>query len=197
MPAPGSTLCPRCGRQVPEREYFAGQGGHYLRVLFGISFLLFGAFFLATSSGPGFRLAVLRLYSSGWIWLYLAAILIPIIVGVYYWSMLREEEIIVTDDAIERHSKWGDERMEWAQVQAFRSQFIPIRRTRLGRIAGLSRLFAQQRVLADFPFATYELVGPRDPSGMPTCLRLDPGTTADMPWLLQLIEERVGPPQED
>ncbi|MHB1294234.1 MAG: hypothetical protein ACYC4R_04465 [Anaerolineae bacterium] len=194
--APGSTPCPQCGRQVPEREYFAGQGGHYLRLLLGLSILLFGGFFLATNAGSGFQLAVLRLYESGWIWLYLAAILIPMVIGVHYWSVLREEEVIVTDEAIERHSKWGDERLEWSQVQCFRAQFIPIRHTRLGRIAKLSRLFARSRMPADSPFVTYELIGPADAAGTSPCMRLDPGTTADLPWLLELIEEHVGPAQD-
>jgi len=40
QPAPGGSLCPVCGAQVPDRETFEGQGTHYFLVLAAITLLL-------------------------------------------------------------------------------------------------------------------------------------------------------------
>jgi hypothetical protein len=196
-PAPGGTLCPQCRHQVPERETFGGHGDHYLRVLSAFSLIFLVVFVLATGIGHGFRVTLERLYTSGWIWVYLAIFLIPIGVGLYYWSLLREEEITVTDEYIARRSHWGDERMAWSEVRKFRQRTMLFRQTRVGRITGLSRLFADHKLLLSLPPIGYELLGPLGADGNSPCICLEPGTIDDMSWLLQIIEERLGPPIEE
>ncbi|MCD6520485.1 MAG: hypothetical protein J7M05_11255 [Anaerolineae bacterium] len=194
---PGGEICPQCGQQVPERETFGGQGGHYLRVLTGISLALFALFvFIATHKEASLLDALECLYSSGWFWVYLLIFLAPIALGLYYWFLLREEEIVVTDEYIARRSYWGDEFLRWADVARFQRQPTLFRRMRLGRVAGLSRLFTKGRLFLNLPPVAYELVSKPDANGNVVRMRLEPGTIADLPWLLELIEERVGPPQE-
>lgn len=193
-PAPGGTPCPRCGHQVPERESFSGQGSHYLRVLFFLPLLWLVAIVLLNTITHGFQTALLQLVSKGWLWIYLAVSLLPISIGLHYWSMLREEEVTVTDLYIARRSHWGDEHLAWADVQEFRRKPVLFRQTRLGRIAGLSRLFTHGKLVSDLLPATYELVRKPDANGISAVMSLEPGTIDDMPWLLQLIEERLGPP---
>ena len=193
--APGGTPCPACGRVVPDQESMSGQGSRYFVVLVALSLAFLVLFVLATTlGGPGPAPTLRRLATTGWIWLYLAIFLIPISIGVYYWLMLREEEVIITDEGIARHSRWGDESLRWDEVRAFNRQPILFRQTRLGRISGLSRYFLRGARKLDLPPVCYELVGPPDRSGMPRELRLEPGTIEELPWLLQLIEEHVGPP---
>jgi len=196
-PAPGGSLCPCCGRQVPERESFGGQGRHYLGVLFFFSLALGLLFILITSLDRGLEETVVKLARTGWIWLFLALFLLPIVVGLYYWSMLREEEVTVTDDYIARRSHWGDEHLPWASVQAFRRNPILFRQTRLGRIAWLSRVLTKGKLVADLLPVSYELVCKPEASGVSSIMCLEPGSIDDLPWLLQLIEERLGPPIED
>lgn len=173
----------------------SGQGSRYFVTLVAISLAFLVLFVLATTlGGPGPVPTLRRLAASGWIWLYLGIFLIPISIGVYYWGMLREEEVIVTDEGITRHSRWGDESLRWDEVRAFIRQPILFRQTRLGRISGLSRYFVRGAHKLDLPPVCYELVGPPDHNGMPRTLRLEPGAIEEMPWLLQLIEEHVGPP---
>ena len=186
--APGGDPCPQCGEQVPERESFSGQGGRYLLALCCISIVLFLVLALLTGFGGLPR----RLPSPGWVWLCIAISATPLAVGLHYWFMLREDEVMVTDEYIQRQSRWGDECLHWSDVRQFRRRSIRLRQTRLGRIAGLSRFFGGR----PWPPTSYELIGPLDASGTATCMRLEPGTIDDMPWLLSLIEERVGPPQE-
>jgi hypothetical protein len=138
-----------------------------------------------------------RLYTSGWLWSFLFIFMIPIAIGFYYWLMLREEEVIITDEYIARSSHWGDEYLAWADVRQFRRQPTLFRHTRLGRIAGLSRYFAQRHIFLDLPAENYELIGPADASGEPISMLLEPGTIVDMPWLLRIIAERVGPPCDE
>jgi len=183
--APGGGFCPECGKQVPERESFSGQGGHYLLILFCISIALFVVFALL----GGFRALAAHRGGPGWIWLYVTISLTLLGVGVHYWFMLREEELVVTDEYIARRSRWGDEHLAWSDVRQFRHQPILLQQTRLGRIAGLSRFFGER----GWPPISYELIGSPDVTGTPTCMRLEPGTIDDMPWLLSLIEERLGP----
>lgn len=196
QPCPGGDLCPRCHQQVPDRETFGGQGDHYLRVLFGFSLIFLVVFFLVTNMGSGFKHALATLYSTGWFWLYLILFLIPIGIGIYYWFMLREEEITVTDEYIARRSRWGDEKLAWKDVRGFYYRPILFRQTRLGRIAGLSGYFRRSALIAKLPKVCYDLIGPPMPTGTPQCLRLEPGTIDEISWLLKLIEERVGPPEE-
>ena len=184
--APGGGSCPQCGEQVPERESFSGQGGRYLLVLLSVSIVFFAVFALF----GGFRALVRRLHSPGWICLYIGMSLTPLGVGLHYWFMLREEEVVVTDEYIERRSRWGDESLAWSDVQQFRHRPILFAQARLGPIARLSRFFGER----GWPRTPYELLGPPSPSGTPSCMRLEPGTIDDMRWLLCLIEERVGPP---
>jgi len=173
----------------------SGQGSRYFVTLVAITLGLLLLFMLATTlGGPGPVPTLRRLAASSWIWLYLVILLIPVSIGIYYWMMLREEEVIVTDEAITRHSRWGDESLRWNEVTAFNRQPILFRQTRLGRISGLSRYFARGAQRFELPPVCYELVGPPDANGMPRTLRLEPGTIEEMSWLLLLIEEHVGPP---
>lgn len=194
--APGGTSCPCCGATVPEREAFSGLGGHYWRVLFVFSLLFTVGFILTSNRGHGLVLKSLRIFEQGWFWPYFVLLFIPNFVGAYYWFMLREEELIVTDEYIERRSRWGDERLAWADVRAFCRRPMLYRHTRLGRVAGLSRFFRHHRLIARIPRLGYDLVGPPDAEGDPFLMQLEPGTIEDMPWLLALIEERVGPPRD-
>lgn len=188
---PGGAPCPRCGQQAPDRESFNGQGGHYLRIMAAFAAIFALIFLFTTSRQEGLLTNLQRLYATGWLWFYFAIFLIPIGVGIYYWLMLREEEVIVTDEYIARRSHWGDERLMWAEVCALRRHPTPFRRTRLGRIAGLSRVLTDKRLFLDLPPVSYELVGPTDDAGAPTIMRLEPGTVEDMTWLLALVEERL------
>ncbi len=198
---PGGSLCPGCGHTVPERETFAGQGGRYLAVLAGVSATLLAVSLLARALGAGGPVLA-RLYARGWQWLYATFVATPIIVGLYYWFVLREEEIAVTDEAISRRSHWGDEHLRWADVHAYRRLSLPLRQTRLGRLTWFSRFFPRGRPdsahgrLSGWPGATYELAGPPDAQGHSLIMRLEPGTIDDMAWLLELVQEHLGPPQE-
>lgn len=188
---PGGAPCPCCGQQAPDRESFSGQGGHYLRIMTAFAAIFALVFLSATSRNKSLFANLHQLFVTGWLWFYLAVFLIPIGIGIYYWLMLREEEVIVTDEYIARRSKWGDERMMWADVRAFRRHPTPFRHTRLGRIAGLSRILTDKRLFLDLPPISYELVGQSNDANTVTVMRLEPGTVEDMPWLLALIEERL------
>lgn len=191
-------MCPRCGNPVPERETFAGRGGLYLLVLFGISCLILVLFVVADRLGFG-GTTLPRLYSTGWIWLYVAVIATPLGIGLYYWAVLRAEEVTVTDRAISRRSHWGNEYLEWADVVGYEHHMLPLRQTRLGRVTWFSRFFPRQRsasLALTWPGSTYELTGRPGDEGNAVVMRLEPGTIDDMAWLLKLIEERVGPPTE-
>jgi len=194
--APGGTPCPRCGSPVPARESFGGEGAHYLRLFTALSLVSGGLFCWIASRGTGLTATLGRLAHTAWLWLYLLLLLAPIGVGLYYYAMLRAEEVIVTDAYIERRSKWGNQRLAWSEIRAFRQHSTLLRFTRLGRVAGLSRFFRRGKLMTNLPPIVYELVGPPGPSGDPWTIRLEPGTIEDLPWLLQLIEEHLGPPQE-
>jgi hypothetical protein len=193
--APGGSRCPQCGQPVPEEESFEGQGGHYLRVLLVLSAALFVAATLIASLRSGRLIAIDDLIQTQWFWFYLLLFFLPTGIGVYYWLMLRDEEIFVTDQYIERHSRWGDERLAWADVCAFHKQILPFRETRLGRITGLSRWLSDNRLLSRRPPYLYELVACNH-QGEELAFRIEPGSVDDMPWLLAIIEERAGPPEE-
>jgi hypothetical protein len=168
-----------------------------LQVLSGVSVLLFVVLFLLTRFDLPLAERFAYLWSSGRLWTHLGICLIPLATGVYYWALLREEEITVTDISITRRSHWGDELIEWTDVLQFRRQPIPFRDTRLGRIASLGRLFKGNERLWDRMPLSYELIGSPDKHGNRQTMRLEPGTIDDMPWLLQLIEERLGPASAD
>jgi len=197
--APGGSRCAQCGDLVPEQETFAGQGGRYLLLLCGFSIVLAVAFLLLARYNL-LGLTLKRLFTTGWIWVYAIISVLPLAVGLRYWFVLRNEEVIVTDHYISRRSHWGDVRLEWSQVRAFRHRTLPLRQTRLGRVTWFSRFFADQRPPSgrslDWLGASYELIGPTDDSGNETFLRLEPGTIEDMLWLLDLIEDQIGPPEE-
>ncbi|HHX66251.1 MAG TPA: hypothetical protein GX702_15350 [Chloroflexi bacterium] len=193
---PGGTPCPQCGQPVPERESFEGQGKHYLRVLFLFSLILMVGYIAFSSRGIGIPAAWLRFTRSRWLWFYLLVFSIPTLIGIYYWLLLREEEIVITDEYIARTSFWGNERMNWADVREFHAKPVPFRKTRLGRITGLSRFLTQRKIFMRLPPRRYELIGPPDEQGNVVTFYLEPGTVGDMPWLLELIQEHIGPPQE-
>jgi hypothetical protein len=196
-PCAGGTLCPSCHHMVPEQESFRSEGGHYLRLLAGFSLFLLLLFVLSASLGAGLQNTVQRLYHSGWVWFYLIIFLIPIGIGLYYWIMLRQEEIFVTDEYIVRRSRWGYQQLAWDEITAFRQIPVLFQQTRLGRIAGLSRYFSDGALFQRLPKVRYELQGPPDAAGNPETIALDPGTVDDLPWLVQLIEERIGSPEQD
>jgi hypothetical protein len=181
---------------VPGRESFGGQGKHYLVVLFIFSLALLGVYIAFASRGIGIPAAWYRFTHSRWLWFYSVIFSIPTIVGVYYWLLLREEEIVVTDRYIMRKSHWGIERMNWNDVREFRVSPIPFRKTRLGRITGLSRLLTRRKLFLSLPPRRYELVSVVNKRGNYSTIYLEPGTVDDMPWLVELIYERIGPPKE-
>jgi hypothetical protein len=181
---------------VPEKEIFGGQGGHYLYVLSAISLVLFIAFSLVIGKRLGFEAAWVIFPRSTWFWFYLIASCLPLIIGIYYWLLLRDEEITITDHLIARRSHWGEEEMAWDEVESYYRQPILFRQTRLGRIAWFSRLFTQHKLIAKLPPIRYELVSKPDPVAERRAMSLEPGAIDEMDWLLQLIEERVGPPTE-
>jgi len=194
QPAPGGSLCPICGAQVPDRETFEGQGSHYLLVLATISLLLIiGSLIWANYTvgiGPWLR----SMLQEPWVAVYGASILFPLGLGVYYWWILHEEEVSISDEAIWRRSHWGDERMAWQDVSAYRQRQILLRQTRMGRVAWVSRVMRNHRLIADMATLRYELVNNTDEPTPASVFALEPGTLDDMPWLLRLIEERIGPP---
>lgn len=194
--AAGGSLCPQCGQAVPESESFEGQGDRYLLVLSAISVALFLGFALISSQGDNLLARLGYLWQAGRLWLPLVLCLAPAGAGVYYWALLREEEITLTDEFIARRSHWGNETLAWEDVTAFRREPVLFSQTRLGAVTRLGRLFRRNKLLWDRTPIQYELVGPEDEQGEPTIMRLEPGTIDDMPWLLQLIEERIGPAQE-
>ena len=193
--APGGTPCPQCGQPVPERESFDGQGDRYLGIFALIALLLLIALFLVSNPGTPLAERPALLFTSGRLWIYLLICVAPLGIGFYYWALLREEEITVTDDYIARRSRWGDERLAWGEVRAYRRLTLLFRETRLGRIARFGRLFKNYEQLYDSVPLTYELEGSPDEHGHVACMRLEPGTMDDMPWLLCLIEEHVGAAQ--
>jgi len=194
QPAPGGSLCPVCGAQVPDRETFEGQGTHYFLVLAAITLLLVAGSLIwvhyTVGVGPWLR----SMLHEPWVDLYGLSILFPFGLGVYYWWILREEEVSISDEAISRSSHWGDERMAWEDVVAYRQRQILLRQTRLGRMAWVSRVMRNHKLVADIATLRYELVGPARDGAQAPVFALEPGTLDDMPWLLRLIEERVGPP---
>jgi hypothetical protein len=193
--APGGSQCTVCGQPVPEQETFEGQGGHYFRVLVLLSITLVAVATLVSSLRSGRRFSLESLVQLRWFWFYMLLFFLPTGIGLYYWFMLRDEEIGITDDYIERHSRWGDERLYWRELCAFHKQVLPFRETRLGRITGLSRWLANKRLFSRLPPHAYELIG-CDGEGKVTTFRLEPGTIDEMAWLLRIIEAQAGPPKE-
>ncbi len=191
----GGSFCPICHNQVPEQEKFRGQGGHYLRVLAGLSFFVLVMFVVATGGFRGFRETLLGLYATGGLWLLLPVFLLPLAVGVYYWHLLRKEEVAITDQYIARTSHWGDERILWSEVTGYYRYPVLFRHTRLGAVAWFSRLFRKSHVFLRLPKVSYEIVATQ-PDGQVHRMRLEPGTIEDMAWLLRLVNERIGPPQD-
>lgn len=196
-PANGGAICPQCGQPVPEQESFAGQGRHYLGVLVAISLLLFLAFLWISGGNDNPLNTLARWAQAGRLWFYLAIFALPSAIGLYYWYMLREEEITVTDDFIARRSHWGNQQVAWADVREFHRKPVPFRRTQLGRITGLSQVLTRRHVFLRLPPTSYELVSGPDENGQARTFVIEPGTVDDLPWLMELISERIGPPIED
>jgi hypothetical protein len=196
IPAKGGSACPRCGGPIPELESFEGQGGHYLRVLLFISVMLFvGAITIASIRSH--RPMSWDMFSgSRWFWLYAIVFALPAVIGIHFWYILRGEQVNVTDEYIERSSRWGDERVYWADVVDHRRQMLPLRQTRLGRVARLSNWLTGRRLIRRLPAYAYDLIAVRD-DGETQLFRLEPGTTSDMDWLLKLISALAGEPVSD
>jgi hypothetical protein len=193
----GGNSCPRCGKPVPERETFGGQGVHYFRVLVLLSLGVLTLFVILAGLGTGFSNILQRFFLSRWTWLYILLFLIPIGIGGYTWSTLRNEEITVTDTFISKYSRWGNEQFAWAQVKAFHRIPILRRRSWLRQMASVRRFFSRERLQWHLALQAYELVGYEDDQGEARVIRLEPGTIDDLPWLLQLIQEHLGPPTEE
>jgi len=192
--APGGSICDSCGHPVPERESFGGQGAHYLLVFAALSLLLFVMLVVIASQGIGIVGALRRITEDTWLVIYAMIILAPLALGFYYWALLREEEVSVTDDSIVRHSYWGDQTLYWKDVVAFERHPILFSETQLGRIAGLSRVLRGRKIIAKLPTVCYELrtLSQGVEAAQPLCL--EPGAIDDLPWLIDIITERIGPP---
>ncbi|MGI6368345.1 MAG: hypothetical protein ACOX2L_08345 [Anaerolineae bacterium] len=175
---------------------FEGQGGHYLRLFALLSVLLFvvTTFIASLRSGMIFHLDLLL--SSRWIWLYAILFATPLGLGLHYWRLLRGEKLRVTDEYMERISHWGYEKVRWAEVQAYRKQVLPLREMRLGRVSRMSRWLTRGRVFARIPPYAYDLVS-RTRDGEQAVFRIEPGNVDDLEWLLALIQQHVGAPEEE
>jgi len=195
--AQGGSVCPACGKAVPERETFGGQGQHYLVVLLLLALGIFAVFILISGLSSGFQAVFVRVFSSRWNWLYILLFIFPVVIGLYTWNALRTEEVTVTDDYIAKHSRWGNQRFAWAQVKSFRRVQLLPRRSRLRKLASIKRLLSREKLVWHLPVLAYELVGYETDEGESPVLRLEPGTIDDLPWLLKLIEEHLGPPVDD
>ena len=191
----GASTCPSCGGPIPEEETFEGQGGHYLRVLLFVSVVLFATATAIASwrTGQHFRLDLL--VSSRWFWLYLVIFFLPTGIGIYFYWMLRGEQVRVTDQHIERRSRWGNEQVLWDDVTAYRKQVLPFRDTHLGGVARLSRLLTRGKLVRHIPPYAYDLFAVNR-AGQRQLFRLEPGTVSDLDWLLALMREHAGEPEE-
>jgi len=192
----GGTTCPACHQPVPERETFGGQGAYYLRVLLGVSAVVVALFFTLSILGWGWGRTVYRFTVSQWRWLYLALIALPIGIGIYNWVEMHNDEITVTDEYIERRSRWGVQRLAWRDVKGFHSHSIVPRRSWLWRTFAVKRWLSREYLMWHLPWQSYELVGPPDAKGGDLVILLEPGTIDEFPWLLSLINERIGEPEE-
>ena len=193
--APGGTICPSCGRPIPEEERFGGQGGHYLRVFLAIGI---GLLFIAigvTSLGIGVPVCMARAYEQGSLWPYGVILIMPSLIGIYYWLILREEEITITDEYIARRSHWGNQQLRWDQVRSYHVHSLGAGLCSPRDLGRFSRYLSRERVEWKLPVLVYDLEGPPE-KGNEALMRLEPGTIDDLPWLLELIEEHLGPPEE-
>lgn len=193
--APGGSACPSCGTPVPERETFGGQGTHYLWVLALLSVTLIVFAWLVAALRVGWASAYRQFWSSRWMVAYGLMSLAPLAIGVYYWLLLRDEETVVTDSHIERRSHWGNQRLLWARATGFYRQLLPFRQTRLGRIAGLSRVLVDSRLIAKLPPYAYIITAESSGDGQMDAMTIEPGTVSDLHWLLKLVAARLGPPE--
>lgn len=193
--AEGGDTCPSCGQRVPEEERFGGQGGHYLRVFLSIGVGLLLVAIGVSSLGVGVPVRLKRAYEQGSLWPYWMILGAPLAVGFYYWWVLREEEITITDEYIARRSYWGNQRLRWDEIQSFHVHSLGAGLRSLGKTSRLSRYLSRERIEWKLPVLSYDLEGPPE-KGDEALLRLEPGTIDDLPWLIALIEEHLGPPEE-
>ena len=101
----------------------------------------------------------------------------------------------VTDEGIIRHSHWGNQDLHWKDVVAFERHPILFSETQVGRIAGLSHVLHDRKIIAKLPTFCYELrTAPGASSQGDGVMRLEPGTIDDLAWLIEIISERIGPP---
>jgi hypothetical protein len=187
--------CPQCGRPVPERETFGGQGEHYFKVLMLLALGVFVVFIILSGLGSGFSTVLQRLFTRRWNWLFLLLFVIPI--GIYTWNTLRSEEISVTDTYISKQSRWGNQLFAWAQIKAFRRIPLIPKASWIRRLTSIRRLIPRERLAWHIPVQAYELVGYGSENEEPPIIRLEPGTIDDLPWLLELIQEHMGPPTDE
>ncbi len=193
--AKGGSLCPSCGQRVPEEERFGGQGGHYLRVFLSIGVGLSLVAIGVSSLGVGVPVRLSRAYEQGSLWPYWLILIVPAVIGFYHWWVLREEEITITDTYIARRSHWGNQLLRWDEVHSFHVHSLGAGLRSLGKMGRLSRYLSQERIHWKLPVLCYDLEGPPE-RGDEGLLRLEPGTIDDLPWLIALIEEHLGPPEE-
>jgi len=180
---------------VPEREDFGGQGAHYLWVLALLSALLFVLILGASALQVGVGNAWRHVFAQPFWWVYALLCLGPLGIGVYYWLLLRHEETVVTDVYIERRSRRGNQRINWADATGFYRQYLPFSQTSLGRIAGLSHVLADNKLINRLPPLSYEITTAGSAESDQASLVIEPGTVSDLPWLLKLISAKLGPPQ--
>ncbi|MCE5259258.1 MAG: hypothetical protein LLG44_09405 [Chloroflexi bacterium] len=166
-------------------------------VLVLLSVSVFAIFFILSTLSTGFSASINRIFISRWNWLYISLFLLPIGIGLYTWNTLRSEEITVTDAFISKQSRWGNQQFMWAQVESFhRISLLPKRRW-INRVLSLRRTISRERLVWHLPPQAYELVGYQDENSEPSVIRLEPGTIDELPWLLELIQEHVGPPKDE
>ncbi|MGC9360553.1 MAG: hypothetical protein ACP5G7_09305 [Anaerolineae bacterium] len=163
----------------------------FLSIGIGLLFVVIGV----TSLGIGVPVRIARAYEQGSLWLYGVILAVPSLIGIYYWLILREEEITITDEYIARRSHWGNQRLRWDQIHSYHVHSLGAGLRNLRDMGRFSRYLSRERVEWKLPVLAYDLEGPPD-KGDEALMRLEPGTIDDLPWLLELIEEHLGPPEE-
>jgi len=178
---PGGQSCPTCHRAIPERETFSGQGGHYLAIMILIAAGM-TIFFVILDRWSSLQWA----HSVEWHWIAPLLVIQPIAIGLYYWTILRNEEITITDDYIYRRSHWGNEKIRWHDLIDVKELSVLPRDTAIGRVSWFSRFFSRKARTSYSPYTRYELVA-KEPSGRITRLCIETSTIDDVDWLLELV----------
>ncbi len=180
-PVPGGQSCSTCHCAVPERETFSGQGGRYLAILVLIAAGM-AVVFVILDTWSSLQWA----HSLEWHWIAALMVAQPVIIGFYYWTVLRNEEITITDEYIYRRSHWGNEKILWRDLTEFKELSVLPRDSLIGRVSWLSRFFPRRKGIDYSPYTRYELVAV-EPSGRKMRMCIEASTIDDVNWLLELI----------